>query len=161
MLGEIQSAIILNTQKVFETMFFTSVDLSDNGGEQKYPISTFPSLLRGEIGFQGKETGSLRIYLPERLALKMADNFLGMEKTSISLFELKDMVGELCNMICGNFLSYLDRHSVWSMNPPDSEIVTYETIEKEVLDNSATVFTLWVEGYEVKIAILQKNKAKR
>lgn len=157
MLKETQPALILNIQKVFETMFFTSVGLSESGEEQKYPVSTFPSLLRGEIGFQGKETGSLRIYLPQRLALKMADNFLGTEGASMPLVELKDMVGELCNMICGNFLSYLDRHSVWSMNPPDSEIVPYERVEREVQDSSATVFTLWVEGYEVKIAILYKK----
>lgn len=153
MLSESQSKVILDTQKVFETMFFIPVDLSDNGGEQKYPMSAFPSLLRGEVSFHGIEKGNLRIYLPQKLAIKMAENFLGTEGTSISLVELKDMIGELCNMICGNFLSNLDRYSVWSMSPPNSEIIPFERMKKEISDNSTAVFTFWVEGYEVKVAV--------
>jgi len=83
----------------------------------------------------------------------MADNFLGIERASLSNFELEDMIGELCNMVCGNFLSNLDRKSAWYMNPPTIGLVTYQDMEKEISDPSNLILKFLAEGYEIKVMV--------
>jgi len=157
--NEIQSAINLTTLKIFETMFFISVDLPDNGEDQKYPISKFSSLYRGEIKFQGEsESGQLRFYIPHELILKMARNFMGEEKISPSIYELNDLMGELCNMVCGNFLSYLDPKRIWNISTPVSGVIPYDTMLKEISDKSVMVFTFWAEDYEIKTLVQLNEK---
>ena len=111
MIEKLETEAIAVTRQVFETMFFLPVacqeDRDDSFGEG--PPPPFSAYFQGEVGFQGRHSGKLVISIPVELARTMASNFLGLEEAFASEAQAMDMVSEVCNMICGNLFSRLDK----------------------------------------------------
>jgi CheY-specific phosphatase CheX len=62
----------------------------------------------GEVSFAGKATGFLNLRLPTNAHLLIAGKLLGLAPTDLTDPTIADdVVGELCNMITGNFQSNL------------------------------------------------------
>ena len=91
---------------VFETMLsmdvvFDDAASSENGnGDGNHVV--------GSVGFAGTVLGNLNLHVGEGFAYEMTAAMLGMETDEIEGDEeVHDVIGELCNMICGDLKSRL------------------------------------------------------
>lgn len=73
-----------------------------------------------EITFAGKATGAAALRLTNASALQVAARVLGMPATDLGeVAVIDDVIGELCNMVVGNFKSNLcDAGLNCKLNPP-------------------------------------------
>jgi len=153
MLENLRQTVISVVSNVFETMFFLTLELQEEGWAEGMssltPSSTF---FRGEIGFHGRQSGRLRLYLPSELAKTMATNFLGLEEETATESQTQDMVSELCNVVCGNLLSQLDRKTVWDLSLPRTLPISSSEIKKED-EGSGIMLSFNTEGDEVRVNI--------
>jgi len=156
MFEDVRQAAISATSKVFETMFFITVELQEESGGEALSLESCPSLLKGEIGFQGKHSGQLKLYLPSELAKMMATNFMGLEEESASDSQAMDMVNELCNMICGNLFTQLDRKVVWNLTVPRTQTISYQEMNESDY-RTGIFFDFNIEGNGVRMAIQFEN----
>ncbi len=153
MLENLRQTVISVVSNVFETMFFLTLELQEEGWAEGMSSLT-PSLtfFRGEIGFHGRQSGRLRLYLPSELAKAMATNFLGLEEGTATESQTQDMVSELCNVVCGNLLSQLDRKTVWDLSLPRTLPISSSEIKKED-EGSGIMLSFNTEGDEVRVNI--------
>ncbi len=153
MVEEIPSKVITATREVFETMFYATVEAQpDEEGNRESLSQSISSWIAGEIRFEGRYCGRMIFFVPTELALTMASNFMGLEVEAVSSSQARDVVGELCNMVCGNLFSKLDRREVWTLAPPQ----TWENSEPFIgSDGSPPTVSipLCIEGYPVQLEI--------
>jgi len=161
---DIRGAAISVVSKVFETMFYLSVETLEEGEatepsgaspvqitgeqEQKSP----PRFLRSEIGFQGKNSGKIRLHIPYDLARKLAVNFMGVDDNDLSESQVVDMVGELNNMLAGNLFSLLDKTNGYQLTVP----VTVRTMDlgtREGTETSTVTLSFNVEDQRLKLSV--------
>lgn len=152
-IDEIEKKVIAVAGQIFETMFFTPLtvqqeEIDDFGS----PVQLFSSYLRGEIGFEGRYCGRLMLSVPVELAKTMASNFMGLEEESATDSQTLDMVKELCNMICGNLFSHLDKKTVWNLAIPQVHEVAEQTMEANQGCQALSV-RFNAEGYPVRLQI--------
>jgi len=123
---EIHETAVSVISNVFETMLFTFLEPQD-GEEGRDPSALHSSAvwLRGEIGFSGKYSGTLRLTLTLRLARRMASNFMGLEEDESSESQAVDLVNELCNMVCGNLSCRLERALMWKIAIPRTQVLSH------------------------------------
>jgi CheY-specific phosphatase CheX len=152
-INEIEKKTIDVIGQVFETMFFTSVAVQQEGDEEFFAsIKSFSAFLRGEIGFDGVRSGTLTLSVPVELAKTMASNFMGLEEETATDSQAMDMVNELCNMVCGNLFSRLDRKTVWNLTIPQTREVFGKTLDVSNGDRTIAI-RLNAEGYPLDLQI--------
>ena len=115
---EVAQGVVSN---VFETMFFISSNSCEDDFHGKETLKFSPPIFRGEIGFRGNCSGRLILSVPYELAKVMATNFMGLENDEISESQTMDVVGELCNVICGNLFARLDKKNTYILNATDTD----------------------------------------
>ena len=153
MIEDIRNAAIVVTLKVFETMFFIPLEPQDRNQEEGHPpLESPPSYLRGEITFQGKWSGKIGLCLPAELAKTMAASFMGLEEDDVSESKATDMVSELCNVLCGNLLSQMDKKAVHTLMIPQTQPISLEEM-KEDIPHGGIVMDFDAEGHWVKLVI--------
>jgi hypothetical protein len=129
MYDDFRKAAVSATLNIFETMFFTFLELNDfpEGDASGQPGLTLEMssamVLRSEIPFSGNRNGVLRLFLPYDLSESLAMNFLGFED-EVTEAQILDMASELSNMICGNLFSLLDKTAVFILGSPLTEKLT-------------------------------------
>ena len=152
-LEQLGDFLFLSVQSVFSTMMGLPICPSDTDAptckrpsEAASPVRFFPdhdSVMVGMVGFLGKVSGVLYFYLEDAFAQKLAESLLAMDAQEIEQsggFEtVVDALGEICNMMAGNFknqLSELNYHfrltipsivrgSNFSVEPGSSETLCY------------------------------------
>jgi chemotaxis protein CheX len=87
----------LATQEVFETM------LSSHLAVISEPCPEKESEMTGMVGLAGLLTGVLTIRCSKKSGTKMAAKMLGGEDADKVKQEVWDAMGEICNMVAGNF----------------------------------------------------------
>jgi len=153
MFENLRQTVISVVSNVFETMFFLTLELQEKGwAEGMSSLTRSSTFFRGEIGFHGRQSGRLRFYLPSELAKAMATNFLGLEEGTATESQTQDMVSELCNVVCGNLLSQLDRKTVWDLSLPRTLSIASSEIKKED-EGSGIILGFNAEGDEVRVNI--------
>lgn len=153
MIEKIPLIAVEATRKVFETMFFATVETQPEEEADRDQIpSPISSWIVGEIGFEGRYCGRMIFFVPAELALTMASNFMGLGVEEISSSQARDVVGELCNMVCGNLFSKLDRKEVWALTLPQTRAMSEGDTKGE--DSPRTIsIPFHIEGYPVKLEI--------
>jgi len=161
---DIREAAIAVISKVFETMFYLSVETLEED-EVPEPIEADPSpvtgepvekspprFLRSEIGFQGKKSGKIRLHIPYDLARKLAANFMGVDDNDLSESQVLDMVGELNNMLAGNLFSLLDKTNGYQLTVPMT-VRTMDLGAKDETGTSAMTLSFNVENQGLKLSV--------
>jgi CheY-specific phosphatase CheX len=108
----IAEALFAAAGDVLETMFFSPVV-----GE----ATTSPSepALTARLSFSGGRSGSFAVRVSARAADTIAANFLGEDGNVTEPGQVRDVICELANMICGNVLSRLDREAHFDLQHPE------------------------------------------
>ncbi len=150
-LNVVRDHAMTTASNVFETMFYLSIGLPDGNGEGSPSGSV--SFLRGEIEFRGQHAGKLCLDVPATLARAMAVNFLGLEEDEVQETHTLDVVGEVCNMICGNLFSQLDKKTATHLEPPQTLSLSFQAT-KEGIPDPAIRLELDAEGSRIQLAIL-------
>ena len=159
MVENMQRIVLAVLSNVLETMFFVTVDpFEDEQG--KDPSSKKSSnFFKGEIGFKGKYSGLLTLYLPTELAKTMAINFMGTEESIVPEAQAMDVVGELCNILCGNLLSQLDKKTGYVLTTPRTGSSSRQEMEAEVCPSGMAIH-FSIEGERARLC-LQLESAVR
>jgi len=89
---------------VFSTMLSLSAEplQSDASG----PLADNEKYM-GQVGLAGKVAGAVCLTFSKELATFLAGSMLGLEPEEIGSDEVRDVIGELCNMVGGNIKSRL------------------------------------------------------
>lgn len=152
MFEEIRPTAISLASKIFERMFF--LPLKPMRRKQLYPpLYKSPIVYKGEIGFHGKNSGRLKLYLPCDLADIMVQNFLDLDEGETKESQTVDMINELCNMICGNLFLQLDQKTAWDLTLPCTNFVPPQEIEREPTPESVAIDLVAKESFGVKLVI--------
>ncbi len=113
----LEEMIISSVDKVFSTMLSTPIEFgySKSGTvvtveKDDQPESKGKLMVVSMVGFIGVANGVVYIYMDEDLARDVTCDFLGMEDYEFAEFDatekmetINDALGELANMIVGNF----------------------------------------------------------
>jgi len=103
-----------SAQRALETMFFTtpdamSTDTSRPGGE----------LIGASLTFAGVPPGRFGAVVSAPVARSIAANFLGVEDdAAVSPEQVREVIGEFTNMICGAVLSELESDANFDLSAP-------------------------------------------
>ena len=127
---------------VLETMFFTPV-ISEATPDES---SSEPELM-ARLKFSGGRSGSFTIRVSAGAAATIAANFLGEETDSPEPGQVRDVVCEMANMICGSVLSRLDREAHFDLQHP--ELV--EACSEPALGSVCSLFE--IEGGQVALCL--------
>jgi CheY-specific phosphatase CheX len=113
---DMKGSVIHSVAEVFDMMLSMAVTHLEKGQGEMMNANR----IVGSISLSGNVLGRVNLHLPETLAREAASFILGAEPEDIeSLDEVKDVVGELCNMISGALKSDLcDAGLVCRVSPP-------------------------------------------
>jgi|SRR5271169_1519525 len=99
---------------VLETMFFSPVM-----GEATPDSSPPGPALMARLKFSGGRSGSFGVRVSAAAADTIAANFLGEDTDVPEPSQVRDVICELANMICGSVLSRLDREAHFDLQHPE------------------------------------------
>ena len=115
-INTLEEMLITSVEKVFSTMLSSHAAFKYSEGgvindeKSEAPFNTGNPMLVAMVGFIGVANGVVYIYMEEDLAKVLTLDFLGMEKEEFAIFgaaekqeTVNDALGELANMIVGNF----------------------------------------------------------
>jgi CheY-specific phosphatase CheX len=108
-------ALSAATRSVLETMFFTEVC-----GEHSEFGPARADGFHARLHFTGQRAGEFRIAIAPGSARRIAANFLGSEdEAGIPECQVRDVICELANMICGSALSRLAADVAFELSHPE------------------------------------------
>lgn len=120
---DLETHISTAVKEIFSSMVMMEVTQTDEHLQVEKLKDTISSI----VGLAGVEKGLLAIHLPVPVALAITSSFLMMEVTSIDE-DVEDAVGELANMVGGEFKAFL------SDNGGDIELSIPTTVSGESYD---------------------------
>jgi CheY-specific phosphatase CheX len=110
----IAEALFAAAGDVLETMFFSPVV-----GEATPETSHAEPALTARLSFSGGRSGSFAVRVSAGAANAIAANFLGEDTDVPEPNQVRDVICELANMICGSVLSRLDREAHFDLQHPE------------------------------------------
>ena len=152
MFEHIRETAITVVLEAFETMFFIPLEVRRDSRDLSYPV------LRSEIGFNGKYSGKIRLYLSPELATIMAINFMGITDGNASEPEIMDAVNEVCNIICGNLISLLDQKTPHVLTLPQTRSISSLEQNDGTEPSSLRIDFDTEEGQSVRLEIQFENE---
>jgi CheY-specific phosphatase CheX len=98
---------------VLETMFFSPVM-----GEAASGMGEPAPFMAARLQFSGRRCGAFTVRVSESAAQVIAANFLAEETNVPTTEQVREVICELANMICGSVLSRMDRGAHFELGPP-------------------------------------------
>ncbi|MFP4429061.1 MAG: chemotaxis protein CheX [Desulfovermiculus sp.] len=95
---ELAQVVAQATTEIYDTMIMAEIEVHDPLDE---PLKDFTRYVSGIVGLAGVCQGMLAIHAPEKVAMGITNDFLGMEVESVD-DDVKDAISELANMVGGS-----------------------------------------------------------
>ena len=86
------------TTEIYDTMIMADIQTDE---PLSAPLNDFTRYVSGIVGLAGLCQGMLAIHAPEKVAMGITNDFLGMEVESVD-DDVKDAISELANMVGGS-----------------------------------------------------------
>ena len=166
---ELESLAIEAVSSVFSMMLDTEASLvsttevnkEDYSNGFKLPIDTDQTLIAGTVGFIGRLTGVIYIFMDLQMALKFTSRLLDLSQDEIEAEgheTVNDAIGELTNMVVGSFKNDLSSKGLeCRMTIPSILRGSNYTIEPTE-DALRRIFKFDCEGSSFVIDILIKEE---
>jgi CheY-specific phosphatase CheX len=114
-----------SVEEVLETMFFLTVEQEVEWAEVCEKEHLF-----AEMDFQGAAEGRLELAVSADLAPMLAGGFFGKDESELSEAEVRGVVCELANMLCGSVLSRLESGSLFALGAPQMMTADLENLSR-------------------------------
>jgi len=134
---------------VLETMFFLSLDYSDNVAIHELWSTGKGQILASKLNFEGPFSGNTVFYIPKKIALSITADFLGKDENDVFDDQINGTVKELINMLTGNTFSIYDPDAVFDLEVP--EMVKFDDSLKDLSDSEKTI-SIVIETMENHLA---------
>ncbi len=95
---DLSQIVVQATTEIYDTMIMAEIQ---SGEPLPNPLSDFNRYVSGIVGLAGLCQGMLAIHAPEKVAMGITNDFLGMEVDSVD-DDVKDAISELANMVGGS-----------------------------------------------------------
>ncbi len=95
---DLAQIVIQATTEIYDTMIMADIHTEPPLSE---PLRDFTRYVSGIVGLAGLCQGMLAIHAPEKVAMGITNDFLGMEVESVD-DDVKDAISELANMVGGS-----------------------------------------------------------
>lgn len=149
---DIQAAVTAAVTEVFDLML--DMDVSTGAGEPAAKVGD--SRLSGSISLSGDILGWVNMEFSKEFSRTIAATMLEMEPAELEdLEEIKDVIGEVCNMVAGNLKSSLcDTGFNCRISPPTFTLGSDFELECLHLDREEThVYTYAAETFRVAVGL--------
>jgi len=132
--------IIESTGDTVIELFDVMLEMPVEPVEEKIPPPSMEPRMLGQVGFAGQVKGALEIMVTESFARLIACGMMGIEADELeSEEELKDVIGEMTNIIAGNLkAAFNDAGLQCRISPPNITYGTDFNIETANMDRYET-----------------------
>lgn len=151
--ARVEQSLRESVEEVLETMFFLTVEQEVDWADVAAKEHLF-----AEMDFQGAAEGRLELAVSADLAPMLASGFFGKDESELSEAEIRGVVCELANMLCGSVLSRLESGSLFALGAPQMMTSDLEKLSRmdpghrKVFDlgcgDVKTCFWMWREPEE-------------
>jgi len=118
----LQNSLYSAAVYTFEQVVFLVPDIPPDAAQRRLPVEAVAS-----VAFSGPARGTLQLHAGDGLLPLITANMVGMDDPDEAL--QLDALGELANIICGQFLPALDSVNAFEHKPP--EVFTGEAFSFE------------------------------
>lgn len=135
----------LAAREVFELMLGCKLTVSETPAENNLNITSM-------VGLAGKLCGVLSVRCDSNSAALMASKMLGVEVDKVSA-EISDALGEICNMVAGNFKNKISGLGDGCMLSPPTVISGSDYDMHSPTDSDALELKLLFESMPIAISL--------
>jgi len=130
---------------VLETMFFLSLDFSDDIDILEQWDTGKDPVIAAKLSFSGPLSGYAVFCIPKKSALSITADFMGKDEQEISDDQINETIKEIINMIIGNTFSMYVPDVVFDLGVP--ELVEFHDSIKGLPDSEKS-FSVVIETLE-------------
>jgi len=112
------TAMKTSISNVLETMFFLPMDFPDAVNKKEFWTGKTGQIMAIRLDFDGPFCGYCVLYMPKKMAVSMAADFMGIDAEGIPDDQIIGTVMEVTNMITGNTFSLYDEEAVFDLKIP-------------------------------------------
>ena len=114
------AALGIAAVRVAEDSLFTYAEPCESGrtAEMLRDRAVGEPWLTASVRFTGPFEGAVKVSLPHALAGDLAYAFCGLDPETLDAAQRADFVGELCNMVCGLWLTSTHRTERFELGAP-------------------------------------------
>jgi CheY-specific phosphatase CheX len=134
---------------VLETMFFLSLDFSNNIDLLGLWDTGKNPIIAAKLSFSGPLSGYAVFCIPKKSALSITADFMGKDEQEISDDQIDGTVKEIINMIIGNTFSLYDPEAVFDLGVP--ELVGFNDFLRDLSDSEKR-YSIVIETLENYLA---------
>ena len=142
---DMTTAMKNSISSVLETMFFLSLDFSDDIDILELWDTGKDPVIAAKLSFSGPLSGYAVFCIPKKSALSITADFMGKDEQEISDDQINETVKEIINMIIGNTFSMYDPDVVFDLGVP--ELVGFHDSIKGLPDSEKS-FSVVIETLE-------------
>lgn len=146
---DMTTAMKNSISSVLETMFFLSLDFSDDADIHELWDTEKDPIIAAKLSFSGPLSGYAVFCIPKKSALSITADFMGKDEQEISDDQINGTVKEIINMIIGNTFSMYDPDVVFDLGVP--ELVGFHDFIKDLSDSEKR-FSVVIETLENYLA---------
>jgi chemotaxis protein CheX len=133
------------TREVFELMIGSHLTVPDTAPEDKHDYTSM-------VGLAGQLCGVLSVRCNAKAAALIAARMLGLELDKVGP-EIADALGEVANMVAGNFKNKVTGLAEGCMLSPPTVVAGSDYVLHSLTDGSALDVRLLLEGMPVLVSL--------
>ena len=130
-------AMKTSISNVLETMFFLSLDFSDELDLLELWDTEKDPIITAKLSFSGPLSGYAVFCIPKKSALSITADFMGKDEDNIFDDQINGTVKEIINMTIGNTFSLYDPDAVFDLGVP--ELVGFHDVIKDLPDSEKSL----------------------